>query len=106
MATSTSGLASYLHLPPDSAESLSPYLDAAKSMAREADVPAFTHNAQYDLFIYSLAAMYYDNRGMAFSGSYQATAEKNARAMINSFVLQLRDATEDPVVPAVGGDST
>lgn len=106
MATTTSGLASYLHLPPDCAESLTPYLDAAKSMARDAGVPAFAHNAQYDMFIYSLAAMYYDNRGMAFSGSYQATAEKNARAMINSFVLQLRDATEDPVVENVGGEQT
>lgn len=109
MATTTSGLASYLRLTPDNAESLSPYLNAATSMARDAGVPAFDHNAQYDLFIYSLAAMFYDNRGMAFSGSYQATAEKNARAMINSFVLQLRDASEDPAdaeaeVEVEGGD--
>jgi len=109
MAISTSGLASYLHLPTDNTESLTPYLAAAKSMARDAGVPVFSNNAQYDLFIYSLAAMFYDNRGMAFSGSYQATAEKNARAMINSFVLQLRDASEDPAdaeaeVEVEGGD--
>jgi len=39
--------------------------------------------------------MYYDNRGMAFSGSYQATAEETAQKMINSFVLSLRHAEED-----------
>ena len=34
--------------------------------------------------------MYYGNRGMGFSGSYQQAAEENARRMINSFVLELR----------------
>ena len=43
----------------------------------------------------NLGAMYYDNRGMAFSGSYQATAEETAQKMINSFVLSLRHAEED-----------
>ena len=43
----------------------------------------------------ALAAMYYENRGMAFSGSYQATAEENAKKLINSFVLELRHASED-----------
>ena len=47
------------------------------------------------MFLLNLGAMYYDNRGMAFSGSYQATAEETARKMINSFVLSLRHAEED-----------
>jgi len=45
------------------------YLNAAKSKARAAGVPAFENNAQYDLFILVLAAMYYDNRGMTFADS-------------------------------------
>ena len=46
--------------------------------------------------------MYYDNRGMAFGGSYQATAEENARKMINGHVLELRYASED----SEGGENT
>lgn len=68
------------------------YLAAAKSKAKTAGVPELQDNAQYDLFILALASMYYDNRGMAFSGSYQQAAEENARRMINSFVLELRYA--------------
>lgn len=97
MAATQIGLCDYLGLPADNADSLSLYLDAAKSKARTAGIPDFQHNAQYDLMLYALAAMYYDNRGMAFSGSYQATAEANARKLINSFVLELRHAEEDPV---------
>lgn len=90
MAATTTGLASYLGLPPDSADDLEIFLNAAVTKATGAGVPAFTNNAQYDMFIYSLAGMYYDNRSMSFSGSYQATAENNARKMINAFVLELR----------------
>lgn len=89
-------LREYLRLSPDSTEDITGYLAAARSKARTAGIPDFSHNAQYDLFILSLAAMYYENRGMTFSGSYQATAEENARKMINSFVLALRYAEEDP----------
>lgn len=85
-------LKSYLRLPADSAEKLDIYLDAAKAKAEAAGVPE-QDNALYDLFILSLATMYYENRGMAFSGSYQATAEENARKLINSFVLELRGIT-------------
>lgn len=74
---------------------VAPHLAAAKSKARTAGIPAFKNNAQYDSFIKDLAAMYYDNRGMAFGGSYQATAEENARKMINGHVLELRYASED-----------
>lgn len=88
-------LSAYLRNPPDNEEALEFYLSAARSKARAAGVPEYENNAQYDLFILSLAAMYYDNRGMAFAGSYQATAEENARNMINSFVLELRHGTED-----------
>lgn len=90
MAATATGLAGYLRLMPDDMEDLTLYIDAAKAKARAAGVPELLDNAQYDLFIYALAAMYYENRGMTFSGSYQATAEENARRMINSFVLELR----------------
>lgn len=95
MAVTTEKLKAYLRLAPDSTEDVSAYLAAAKAKARAAGVPDFQSNAQYDLFILALASLYYENRGMSFSGSYQATAEENARNMINSFVLELRYATED-----------
>ena len=89
-------LRDYLNPPPDiSEESLASWLKAAKSDARTAGVPDFQNNAQYDLFILSLAAWYYDNRGMSVSGSYQATALETMQKIKNSFVLQLRYATED-----------
>lgn len=68
------------------------YINAAKSKARVAGIPAFTSNAQYDLFIMALAAMYYDNRGMTFQNPADAA---NAERMINSFVLELRYGDED-----------
>ena len=95
MAVNETDLAEYLRLPPDSAESLTKYLSAARSIARAAGIPVYENNAHYDLFLMALAAMYYENRGMAFSGSYQATAEENAKKLINSFVLELRHASED-----------
>lgn len=96
MAVTSADLAGYLINPPDSEEDLTKYIRAAQSKARTAGIPDFNHNAQYDEFILALAAMYYENRGMAFSGSYQATAEENARKLINSYVLELRYAHEDP----------
>jgi hypothetical protein len=96
MAVTTEKLREYLRLPPDSAEDLEQFIKQAKSKARTAGIKDFQHNAQYDGFILELAAMMYDNRGMTFSGSYQATAEGNARNLINSYVLELRYASEDP----------
>lgn len=69
------------------------YLAAAKSKAKVAGIPAFENNAQYDLFIIALAAMYYDNRGMTFEEQEQG--EQAARNIINSFVNELRYAEED-----------
>lgn len=89
MAATVEGLRKYLRLMPDSDDELTLYLDAARSKAKAAGVPDFENNAQYDLFIYALAALLYDNRGMGFSNSPQA-AEAAARNMINSFVLELR----------------
>jgi len=68
------------------------YLNAAKSKARAAGIPAFESNAQYDLFIMALAAMLYDNRGMTFQDPADAA---NAQRMIDSFVLELRYGDED-----------
>lgn len=95
MAVTEQDLRDYLRLPPDSTDDLSRYLAAARSKSRAAGIPEFQNNAMYDLFLLSLASMYYENRGMTFGGSYQATAESNARKLINSFVLELRYARED-----------
>lgn len=97
MAVSVNDLREYLVDPPESDAFLQRFLDAAKSKARDADIPDFKNNAHYDLFILSLAGMFYENRGMGFAGSYKATSEETAMKMINSFVLALRNATEDPV---------
>lgn len=89
-------LASYLTLMPDATQDASTLkvlnmcLDAAKQKSKAAGIPEYEDNDQYDLFILALSAMYYDNRGFTFGGSYQATAEANARKMINAFVLELR----------------
>ena len=91
MATTTADLAAYLRTATDSG--LQPYLDAARSKARAAGIPDYEHNAQYDLFILALAAMYYDNRGMGTPLADPAKAQR----MIDAFVLELRHAGEDPV---------
>jgi len=88
MAVTEESLAEYLRLPPDCAESAGIYLAAAKSKARTDGIPDYKNNAQYDLYITALAAMYYDNRGMS--------GDEKAQAMINGFVLELRHAGEDP----------
>ena len=90
-------LRAYLNLPPDITDTqLSMWLKAAKSEARSAGVPDFQRNAHYDLFILALAAWFYDNRGMQVSGTYQSTALETMQSIKNSFVLELRHATEDP----------
>ena len=71
------------------------YLAAAKSKAISAGIPVFENNAQYDLFIMALAAMYYDNRGMSFEGQRPDYSEQAAKNIINSFVNELRYAKED-----------
>ena len=89
MAVTTADLAAYAHAPE---AGLQPYIDAAKSKARAAGIPDYAHNGQYDLFILSLAAYYYDNRGL---GAPLAD-DQAVRRMVNSFVLELRHAGEDP----------
>ena len=90
-------LRGYLNCSPDTTDAqLSMWLNAAKSEARTAGVPDFQHNALYDLFIQALAGWYYDNRGMQVSGTYQATARETMQRIKDSFVLELRHATEDP----------
>jgi len=71
-----------------------PYLKAARSKAKSAGVQEFSNNAQYDMFIMALAAMYYDNRGMVFQNPADAA---NAQRMIDSFVLELRYAKDGDV---------
>ena len=93
MAVTTENLKDYLRLPSDSTEDLKGYLAAAQSKARTAGIPAFQHNAQYDMFIKALAGMYYDNRGMVFDDPALAAA---AERITNAFVIELRYAEEDP----------
>jgi len=80
----------------DPDEDLTVYLAAAKSKARAAGIPDYKNNALYDLFIIDLALMYYDNRGMSSSANNPEAFERAAQARINSFVLALRYAGEDP----------
>lgn len=97
MAVTANDLAEYLNNPPDNVENLERYLAMAKSKARAAGIPDYQHNACYDGFLLALAAMYYDNRGLRFAGAYQDSAERTATKMVNSFVLELRHAGEDPM---------
>lgn len=85
------GLRKYLRLPEYPDEDLGLYLDAAATKARAAGIPDYKHNAQYDLFLYAVAAVYYDCRGTDLS-----SVDSNVQRMINSFVLELRRAGEDP----------
>ena len=97
MAATIEGFRDYLNPAPDvTDDQLGGWIAAAKSEARTAGVPDFKQNAQYDLFIYALAAWYYDNRGMQVSGTYQATSLETKKKIMDSFVLTLRHATEDP----------
>lgn len=96
MAVTVSDLRAYLNQPPDADDALQLYLDRARSKARAAGIPDYERNKQYDGFLLELAAFYYDNRGLSFAGSYQATAEANAPRMIDAYVLELRYAGEDP----------
>ena len=88
MAVTVNNLKEYLRLPPDSVENLRIYFNAAKTKARTAGIPDYKKNAQYDLFIMALAAMYYENRSMT-------GVDEKAQLMINSFVLELRHSGED-----------
>ena len=93
MAVTNNDLIAYLH-PADESEDLSKYLAAACSKARSAGIPDFKHNAQYDMFLLALAAMFYDNRGMAANGG---TDIPDMQKMIDAYVLELRHAKEDPI---------
>lgn len=96
MAVTIAAFREVLNAAPDITDSqLEMWLNAAKSEARTAGVKEFKNNAQYDLFIYSLGAWYYDNRGMQVSGSYQATALATMQRIKDCFTLELRHAQED-----------
>lgn len=86
MSVTCDNLREYLRLPPDNNENLENYLAAAKAKAAAAGIPDFNNNALYDLFIKSLAALYYDNRGM--------DTEARMQQIVNSFVLELRYSKE------------
>ena len=93
MAVNVDRFAEYLRTVATDPETLQMYIDAAKDKAQSAGVGEFKNNAHYDLFIYALAAMYYDNRGMSFT----TAEEESARRIINSFVLELRYAKDNDI---------
>lgn len=101
MSVTASDLRSYLGVPPNVTDNiLNISLNAAVSEAKTAGIPAFANNAQYDMFILSLAAWYYDNRGLQVSGTYQATALATKKGLMDAFVLELRYAKDgEPPVP-------
>ena len=85
----TTDLASYLSLNPDYTEDLTGFLSAAKSFAKTAGIPSFSYNALYDEFIKALAGYFHDNKSLS--------VDEGARKIIDSYVLMLRYAEEDPV---------
>ena len=101
MAATVEGRRAYMVDPPDEDYTLEMFLQSAISTARSEGIPDFKNNADYDLYIYALATLRYDNRGLQFGGSYVAAQGENARDMKNAFVLRLRHAQEDE---QLGGD--
>jgi hypothetical protein len=103
-----STLKEYLGMPPDAADTIAELcLKTAKSKCRTADIPDFQNNAHYDLFLCALSSCWYDNRGLTFAGNGNASAEDNARRLVNSFVLELRYAEEDKAYLAItAGENT
>lgn len=86
----------YLALPPDTPDAIADLcLRAAKSKARQAGIPDYQNNKQYDMFLCALAAFTFDNRGLAIPGTYKAGANEAMQGMLNAFVLELRHAGED-----------
>lgn len=94
MAVTVFDLKRYLHLPPDDCEPLYLYLNAAIEQSRNAGIPVFKKNAQYDLFILSLAGALYENRCLGVSGAYPDVTAENIQRMINANALQLRHAKD------------
>ena len=94
MAVNTYDLARHLRLPPDTEEPLYIYLRAAVEQSRNAGVPVFENNAQYDLFILDLAAELFENRAFGISGAYPDVTAANIQRMINANVLQLRHSKD------------
>ena len=98
MAATAQGLNAYMNYPVENAEELEIFVAAARSKARAAGVPDYANNANYDLFIYALAAMHYDHRGSDLDGNA-------VQSIVNSFVLELRYAGEDPKKEPASGES-
>jgi BarA-like signal transduction histidine kinase len=94
MAVTVEDFKAYVHAETDTSTIPASCLASALSKARTAGIPAFKSNAHYDMFLLALAAMYYDNRGLTFA---DPSLEAAAQRMTNSFVLELRYATEDQV---------
>lgn len=86
MAVTVEDVRKYLRLQPDDPEDLEGYLAAAKAKAAAAGIPKFQNNALYDLFIKSLAALYYDKRGLVI--------DSDVKPIIDAFVLEVRYSKE------------
>lgn len=94
MAVSVNDLKSYLRLPPDSSEDLTPFLNAAIEEARSAGIPNFQSNALYDQYIKEIAGEFYENRSLGISGAYPDVTVTNIERMKNAMTLKLRYAED------------
>ena len=95
MAATIEKLGAYLGLLPDEDTAIAQMaLDAAIAKATGAGIPAFKNNPHYDLFIYSLAALWYDNRGLTTPGTATIGGAESIEHLVNSFVLELRYAKD------------
>lgn len=90
MAATLEGFRAYIHSPEED-EVLRLCLEAARARARTAGVPDYEDNAEYDLFLYTLGAIFHDCRG----GEFPAEAQ----GVINSFVLSLRHGKAGEAAP-------
>lgn len=92
MAVSLSGFKTYARIMPDNTdETAALCFAAAQQHALDAGIPARLNidgDAKYALYIYALAAHYYDNRGMMPTSQAYAVDEY-ARRMMAKFRLEL-----------------
>lgn len=80
MPATLEGFRAYIRGPEE--EDLTIYLEAARAFARRAGVPDRENDALYELFLYTVGALYYDSRG--------GEVPESAWRAVNSLVLSLR----------------
>ena len=103
MAATLETLKKYLGMLPDEDDTVAQLaLDAAHAKADGAGIPRLISNGYYDLFIYSLASAWYDNRSLSTPGSASFASAEAMQRLVNQFVLELRGAKDTEVIPDNG----